>query len=129
MKFPNRIYGFVDFQDLQNNTRLSYTQIPTEAKICTVIKHADYVEDEAEVAMLDIFMPIQTQVGEIRDNKVTKLKFYLDIEAIEHLIVVIPDIGGAPNNHFIIKNCKEWTAEFIDILGSKCNLDDLDLDD
>jgi hypothetical protein len=43
---------------------------------------------------------------------VTELKFYLaDVEVVEP-VVVIPDIGGAANEYFVVKNRDAWKQDF-----------------
>ena len=53
------------------------------------------------------------------------MKFYLaDVEAIVSPIAVIPDIGGNPNDYFIIKDRETWRMDFISFLENFGNLDD-----
>ena len=43
----------------------------------------------------------------------TDLKFYLaDVEAIVEPIAVIPDLGGEPNNCFVLRERKHWSRDF-----------------
>jgi hypothetical protein len=43
---------------------------------------------------------------------VTELKFYLMWEAFVEPVVVIPDIGGAANEYFVVKNRDAWKQDF-----------------
>ena len=54
----------------------------------------------------------------------TSLKFYLAaVEAIVKPVVVIPDIGGAGNAHFLLKDCIDWKKDFIKWLRAPHYLD------
>ena len=52
----------------------------------------------------------------------------LNVEAIAKPVVVIPDIGGAGNTHFLSKDCIDWKKDFIKWLQAPDYLDNM-LDD
>ena len=65
----------------------------------------------------EIFVPIRTEVGLIRDGQVAELKFYLaDVEAFLRPVAVAPDVGGAANAYFRLKDRNVWREDFIDWL-------------
>jgi hypothetical protein len=78
----------------------------------------------------ELFVPIRKEVRKIHQNRVTKLKYYLaDVEAFVAPLVVVPDIGGAPNAYFLCKSRDMWRKDFEEWLDSPhCN-DEIILDD
>ena len=75
--------------------------------------------------MSEIFVPITKEVKALTNNTVSHMKFYLaDVEAIVDPIAVIPDIGGNPNDYFMIKDRETWRTDFISFLENFGNLED-----
>jgi hypothetical protein len=64
----------------------------------------------------EMFTHITTDVAQIQRNRVEKLQFYLaDVKAFDHPIVVLPDIGRAPNSYIMVK--EEQNGVLILLLG------------
>jgi hypothetical protein len=123
---PCKIYGFVDLRDLpQENHGLEMQGMPLGNNIYAIVEAAVFDEDEVRKAMSEIFVPITKEIGQITNNAVSCMKFYLaDVEAIVSPIAVIPDIGGNPNDYFMIKDRETWRTDFISFLENFGNLDD-----
>ena len=87
--------------------------------------------DNADEELLhNLFVPLHKKGGRIVDGAVTKLKFYLvEVEAFIGPVTVVPDIGGAPNGYFMVKNRAEWLDEFHDWLLNEEILEVTFLDD
>ena len=124
---PCKIYGFVDLRDLPSkNHGLNMQGMPLGNSIYAIVEAAVFDEDEVRKSMSEIFVPITKEVGRITNNAVSQMKFYLaDVEAIVSPIAVIPDIGGNPNDYFMIKDRETWRMDFISFLENFGNLDDI----
>jgi hypothetical protein len=116
-QLPNRIYGFLDLRslpsDLTRSDRINYGGL-------TNIKPAIYAIVEATVEGCEgvtgseLFDVLTTEVGEIEDGSVTKLKFYLaDVEAFKEPCVVVPNVGGPNNSYFWLEPKARWSKLFI----------------
>ena len=117
---PNKIWGFIDLRQLPENTNIEYGGLVDLAPAYyAIVKSATYSTNERQVEMLEIFVPIQKEVGRMRHGYVSKLKFYLaDVEAFVDPIVVIPDIGGRATDYFLLKNRTQWQELFVEWLES-----------
>ena len=114
-KLPSKIYGFLDLRflpDANNVDHGGYKGI--EPAIYAIVEYAKYDKEIHESFASELFMPIRTHVGEIRQRRVTKLRLYLaDVEAFVDPITVVPDIGGPPNAYFHCKSRDKWREDFI----------------
>ena len=82
--------------------------------------------DKNKVSESDLFVPLLKNSGGFLNGNVTSLKFYLaDVEAIVKPVVVIPDMGGAGNVHFLLKDCIDWKKDFIKWLQAPHYLDNV----
>lgn len=98
--------------------------------IYAVVESASFIESELEVNMSEIFRPITKEVARMEGGYVAKLKFYLaDVEAIVDPCVVIPNIGGARNDYFLLKNREEWHQDFCDWLEAPQFKEDISEDE
>ena len=108
-KLPSKIWGFTDLTALPPRNCLIYGSIYLEPGIYAIIETASFSEDEDELELSEIFVPITKEVGVITDNMVTMLMFFLaDVEAIVKPLAVIPDIGRLPIAYFWVKDCESW---------------------
>ena len=125
-KLPCKIYGFVDLRALpDNNDGLEMQGMPLGSNIYAIVEAAVFDQDEHKKALSEIFVPITKEVGEITNNAVSRMKFYLaDVEAIVAPIAVIPDIGGNPNDYFMIKDRETWRTDFIEFLENFGDLEE-----
>lgn len=106
---PNNAVHFAGFDSL----------VPA---VYAIVESASYSSDQAAIDMSDIFVPVTKEVGNVQDGTVTQLKFYLaEVEAFVAPMVVIPDIGGAPNAYFYVKNRMCWREDFEDWLETPAN--------
>ena len=122
---PSKIWGFTNLTKLPARSGLTYRGINLEPGIYAVIETATFSEDEDELELSEIFIPITKEVGVITDNMVTKLTFFLaDVEAIVKPLAVIPDIGGPPNAYFWVKDRESWQQDFTEFLEKDLNLEE-----
>ena len=130
-KSPCKIYGFVDLSALPENSRISYGGIQRiHPAIYAIVESAQYVDDEEEETMSEFLTPIETEVGEISNKQVAKQTFYLaPVEAFVDPLVVIPDLGGAPNAYFIVKTREEWRQLFVKWLNASHEHDVIEVTD
>lgn len=120
---PNKIWGFVNLLGLPQNNDLKCGGLSDgiPPAVYAIVESSEYVKDDAEKNLSELFVPITKEVGRINQRKrVTKLKFYLaDVEGFVEGVGVIPDIGGAPNAYFICRQRPKWGEEFVRWLESE----------
>jgi hypothetical protein len=126
---PSKVWGFVDLRALPEDNDVQYGGYDgITPGLHAIVECADYVTTEIEVQRSEIFVPILKEVGEIRQGRVTKLKFYLaEVEAIVAPLAVIPDIGGPPNGYFVVRHRLQWQKDFVAWLreGQEVSEDDI----
>jgi hypothetical protein len=132
-ELPCKIWGFVDLLDLPVDNNIGYGGydcIPPG--IYSIVESSQFapLPENGEPHRSELFVPIRKEVRQIRNNRVTKLKFYLaDVEAFVAPLVVVPDIGGEPNAYFLCKSRELWRKDFEEWLDSPhCN-DEILLDE
>ena len=124
-ELPTKIWGFVDLRGLPEDSRINFLELPLEQSVYAVVEKAFFDDDEDEIELSEIFVPMTKEVGQIRDNAVTQLKFYLaDVDAIVKAIIVVPDIGGQPNAYFMVKDRETWRTDFMAFLERPLDLDE-----
>jgi hypothetical protein len=114
---PNKIYGFMDCQELPNSFRLNYGGLDyVNPGIYAIVESATAVSRRQAGSFTEMFTRITTDVTQIRHDRVEKLKFYLaDVKAFDHpIVLVLPDVGGgAPNSYItMVKRRAELHADF-----------------
>jgi len=119
-KLPNRIYGFLDLTALPDNItgqrRIKYGGLGNVSSGIYAIVEAT-VEGCDGVAGTELFDVLATEVGQLEDGIVSKLKFYLaDVETFEGPCVVVPNVGGPNNSYFWIEPRARWSKLFVDWL-------------
>lgn len=128
-KLPCKLWGFVDLTELpagRNGVEHGgLKHIPPGNY--AIVESSEYLEEEDGAVTSELLEPILKEVGPIDNNgNVTDLCFYLaDVEAIVDPLVVIPDIGGAPNAYFVVKGRSEWRELFIKWLEAPHYHDDM----
>ena len=127
---PNKIWGFVDLSSLPASAIVKYNELLLEPGIYAIVEDATISTDEELISMSEIFVPITKEVGGITQNRVSHLSFYLaDVEGIVKPVAVIPDLGGAPNSYFMVKDRETWKTDFMDFLEKELDLDEVISDD
>jgi len=103
-KLPSKIYGFLDLRFLPEDNNVEHGGYAgIEPAIYAIVEYATYqkIDDNFSSA---IFMPIKTEVGQIQQQRVTKLRLYLaDVEAFVDPVTVVPDTGGPQMCIFIAR--------------------------
>ena len=121
---PVKIWGFVDLRGLPQGHTATYQELPLEQSVYAVVENAFFVNDEYKIGQSEIFVPITKEIGGLTNNVVSHMKFFLaDVEAIVKAIAVIPDIGGQPNDYFMVKDRETWRTDFMLFLEKELDLD------
>jgi hypothetical protein len=121
---PNKIWGFVDLRGLPPKHTATILELPLEQSVYAVVEKAIFVEDETKVGLSEIFVPITKEVGGLTNNAVSHLKFFLaDVDTIVNATAVIPDIGGQPNDYFLVKDRETWRTDFMEFLEKDLDLE------
>jgi hypothetical protein len=110
---PNKIWAFVDLSALPPENDLNCGGLrPIPPGVYAIVESAE--PDTAKSgAISELFIPILLEVGQMRHNRVTRLRFYLaDVEAFAGPVAVIPDIGGPPNQYLQLKSRETWRKDF-----------------
>ena len=128
-KLPGEIWCFVDLSKLAEGVSVEFGGIRIQKGVYAVIESSNYITDEDEIGLSDIFIPIIKEVETLDgDGFVTKRRFYLaDVEAIVDTVVVIPDIGSNPKcKYFQVKSRAKWSEEFVKWVEMPHRLDEMD---
>jgi len=117
---PNKIWGFVDLNMLPEMSGINYGGLASlEPGVYAIVESSAYSTQETEIQRSEIFVPIIKETGVVANGVVTGLKFYLaDVEAFVAPLTVIADVGGRPNEYFVVKNRTQWKEDFVDWLES-----------
>ena len=100
------------------------------AGVHAIAQHAMCDYGEEEETMSAMFTPITEHVGGITNDHVSHLKFFLaNVETFVEPVSVIPNVGGGPNECFLVKKRTDWVDDFIDWLEADHRQDVWDLDD
>ena len=112
---PVHIWAFIELNGIPENSRIEHGGIYLADGTDAVVESSTISEDEDQLKMSDIFLPIIKDIGNTdEEGQVTERVFYLaDVEAIVGPCCVIPDIGGAPNHYFQVKARSQWVEDFI----------------
>lgn len=107
----------MDLRAIPAGSGVKYAEIDLEPAVYAVVEGAKFVDDEDELDLSEIFVPILKEVGGLTGNAVSHLRFILaDVEAIVKPIAVVPDIGGPPNAYFYTKDRETWRTDFMAFL-------------
>ena len=123
---PNKIWGFVDLQDLPNNFQINYAGMSRiNPSVCAIVESARSIEGEKNS---ELVTRIETECT-IVNGHVDDLIFYLaDVEAFVEPAMVIPDVGGPQNSYLCIENRSEWSLSFEAWLEEPFDLNQLMVD-
>ena len=121
---PVKIWGFVDLRGLPQAHTAIYQELFLEQSVYAVVENTFFVNDEYKIGQSEIFVPITKEIGGLTNNVVSHMKFFLaDVEAIVKAIAAIPDIGGQPNDYFMVKDHETWQTDFMLFLEKELDLD------
>ena len=112
---PCHVWCFVDLTRLDSGTKsLQFGGANLKKNVYAVVETTSYDENEEEIAMSDIFIPLHLDVEELdEDGNVVARQFYLaDVEAIVGPCAVIPNIGGDKTSYLQVKKREEWCEIF-----------------
>lgn len=126
---PCEIWAFIDLEELPHDASIDYGGINVQTGVYAVVESSNYVEDETEIGMSDIFIPIAKEVESINsEGYVTKRRFYLaDVEAFLEPVNVVPDIGSMPRcKYFQVKSRGKWADEFVEWIEMPHHHDEID---
>jgi hypothetical protein len=129
---PSHIWCFVDLSQMPiGKQRLEYGGITLKDGVYAVVEVAQYDTDPTEQTKSDLFTPLLLDTKGIdTDGDVVGRRFYLaDTSAIVGPCCVIPDIGGASNAYFQVKNRSQWSKEFISWLKQPHRDDEMEFSD
>lgn len=118
---PNKIWGFVDLRGLAQNNDIRWGGLHgIPPGLYAIVENARYVEDHDERHMSELLTPIMKEVGRMQRRRVKRLNFYLaDVEAFVEPVTVIPDVGGAANGYFVMRQRVKWREDFTKWLESE----------
>ncbi len=114
-KLPCKIWGFADLSKLPEDSGLVYGGLENVSPgFYAIIESGNYVDDRNGIEKSEIFVPITKEVGQIRNNRVARIQFYLaDVEAFVEPMVVVPDVGGASNAYLQVRTKDKWLEDFL----------------
>ena len=120
-QMPNKLWGFLDLSALPNTNTIEYGGLTSiEPGIYAIVESAVLDADRIEELESELFVPITTEVGEVRDNSVRSLHYYLaSVQGFAGPAIVVPDIGGSPNGYLMLKRRETWRDDFEKWLASK----------
>ncbi len=114
---PSHTWCFVDLRHIPLiNQPIDHGGIQVKNNVYAVVEVAEYNEDQEEIQMSDLFVPLTliTEGIDENDGMVIARKFWLaDVEAIVGTCCVVPDMGGNANAYFLVKPRTDWAEIFI----------------
>ena len=124
-KLPAKIWGFVDLSAVPEDNGLNCGDCDILPATHAIVESATF-NDKESVAQSEMFVPLVKEVGGFTRGNVSHLKFYLvDVEAFVKPVCVVPDIGGAPNAYFLLKDRAEWKTDFEEWL--ECDYEEISM--
>jgi hypothetical protein len=113
---PGHIWCFVVIDGFNNaGATVQYGGIDLEDGIFAVVERAYFVEDQGEIDLSSIFLPIKKKVGAMPQGaRGWKRQFYLaNVKTLDHALAVVPDIGGHDGvEYFIVIKRGSWANHF-----------------
>lgn len=111
---PARIWGFLNLQHLPQDNRIEFGGLdPVVPGIYAIIESAGWVKERRWGITSEISALADLDVGQMVNDRVTKLQFYLaDVQSFNQPLAVVPDIGGPVNRYIILKDREAWSEDF-----------------
>ena len=98
---------------MPSNTGLEYGSCKLQPAVCAIVESVLCNSDEDLINGLDAFLPLTKEMDKSESPERFNLKFLLvDVEAFVKPVAVTPDIGGAPDSYFSLKDRSEWKQDF-----------------
>ena len=122
---PAHIACFVELDGIPDKSRVHFGDTELKDGVYAVVETAFYSQDKDAMDYSELLKPIYKEVqttddGNIKryeDTNAVACKFLLaDVEAIVETCCVVPNIGGAENEYFMVKQRPEWVQSFVDWL-------------
>ena len=124
-QLPAKLWGFVDFTQLSPDFCVPFQQSEVTRGMFAIVESAVY-SIEPETMQSELFRRIVKEVGGPNEGP---YRFYLvDIESFVRPIVVIPDIGGKPNEYFELRDRDKWKEDFEAWLELPHRCDEIDME-
>ena len=129
---PCHIWCFVSVLQMPiGKQKIQHGGITLKDGVFAVVEVAQYDTNATEQTKSDLFTPLLLETKGIdSDGDVVGRRFFLaDTSAIVGPCCVIPDIGGARNAYFQVKNWSQWSKEFISWLKQPHKADGMEYSD
>ena len=127
-ELPAKIYGYVDLRRLSPGFWVEHGQCRVVSGVYAIIESATFAEEE-EIVKSDFFIRIHKEVGGFTHDQVSHFKYHLaDVEAFVRPVVVIPVMGGPPNDYFLLRDRAKWKEDFESWLEDDHELDEIEDD-
>ena len=107
--------GFVDLTGIPEESNMHCANLdPISPGIHAIAQATEHIEDKAEIGCSKIFLPLGKTVGGLTQNRVSHLELFLaDVKSFVSPAAVIPDLGGQPNDYFLVKERVKWGEDFV----------------
>ena len=132
-RLPCEIWCFIDLRDvIPEGVQIDdIGGCVVQKGVHAVVESCSYITDEEEVAMLDMFVPIEKEIAELdEEGNLTRRLCLADVEAFVEPVAVVPDVGS-PNKCkcFHVHQRKTWAANFEAWVRQPHKLDVIDDED
>jgi hypothetical protein len=114
---PCEIWCFIDLREaLDDGVSLEISGCIIQRGVYALVESSRYVEDPVQVAMSDLFIPIEKEVEGFDLDGGVERRFYLaDVEAIVDPVAVVPNVGSMNRcSYFQVKSRTGWSANFVE---------------
>ena len=122
------IWCFVKIGGIPDEANVKHGGMCLEDGICVVVESSDCLDDDEQIQMSDMFIPLIKDTPEQDHEAGTPNRtFHLtDVDAITGACCVVPNIGGPINHCFQVKKRSLWAQDFINWLEAKHADDDME---
>ena len=111
-ELPAKLWGFVDLSGIALDHGLNHGSCDLEPTVYAIVESSGFYQKEGDLRS-ELFYRIRKEVGGFTHNLVSHLKFYMvDVESFVRPLVVVPDVGGATNEYFVMRERAKWACDF-----------------
>ena len=131
-RLPSKIWGYFELSDMEEDVSVTYGECQMENGQYAIVENANYVTmpEGSYGANSSLFEPISKEIGGTTHRQVSHLKFYVvSVEAFAKPVVVVPDLGGQPNDYFLIRDRAKWSKDFANWLDTDDPEEDIPLNE